>query len=149
MDEKKQKKKLNVDFTNAFIVLMGVALLSIVIYAVILRISGEDTSGGSTNQLNGQIEQPKKETVSTGNGYIVYKIGSQYYLEIGDGSKVGDINALIRSLELPSTTEVINPAAAYPRPIVPTEEPIETDHIDDNFDPINPNQTAPESNPNE
>lgn len=145
----KKKKRFNLDFTNAFIALMGVALVSVVIYAIILNITGVNNTDTSTNQLNGQIQEPKKEVTITGDGYIVYKIGSQYYLEVTDGRKVKDVNALLRSLELPTDTEIINPAAAYPRP-VPTEEmPTDTEHEDDNFDPINPNPSTPESDPNE
>ena len=140
----KKRFAFKVNFSNALLVLVGVAVLSVFIYGLITGSIGGTGDTSLPNQLNNQLTNsttPSKEIVNSGSGYVVYKVDGQFVLEIDDGSKVKDINALLKNLDLPSTTEVINPAAAYPRPIttVPTTDPQE----DSNFDPINPNQPAP------
>jgi len=149
--ENRQTRKFKVDFSNALIILIGVAMLSVIIYAFILRISSPTEDPNTPNQLNGQLSgTDQEEIVTSGPGYTVFRRNGQFYLNITDGSKISDINALLRSLDLPSNTEVINPAAGYARPINPSQEPVDSDHEDTDFDPINPNQPEqPKPNPNE
>jgi hypothetical protein len=142
------KKRFNfkIDFSNALVVLIGVAILSVIIYAFILRLTsdGVDTV---QNQLNNQNTNTRQEILSTGSGYIVYKIGNQYYLQVTDGSKVKDVNALRISLDLPEDTQLINPAAVYPRPISPDVSVQEgTQHLDGDFGVTNPQTEEPQSN---
>lgn len=146
--DNRQSKKFKITFSNALVVLVGVAMLSVIIYGIIISTSTQPTDTAIPNQLNNQLTQSTKQTVNSGDGYIVYKVDGQYFLEIDDGSKVKDIKALIKSLDLPTDTEVINPAAGYARPItLPQAQP---ELEDSNLDPINPTQPAqPAVVPNE
>ncbi|CAG1020963.1 hypothetical protein DOJK_00682 [Patescibacteria group bacterium] len=148
--------RLKVNFNNALIGLVGMAILSVIVYALIIRsVTDLQTgiTGSNINQGTDTDDEPERIVVTQGNGYIVYIEDNEYVLEVTDGRQVpDDPESLITELGLPANTRLIAPAVAFPRPIDPSqlqdgEEPPQ--HGDLDFDPINPQPEQPTGSGNE